>query len=81
MFKDNTLFSRFDILFRKELASGFFTQQELERIEDSLQGNREGYENYFNHLKNLVIYMQINEPQIFIDEVKLPSKSSQKEQF
>ena len=81
MFKDNSLFSRFDILFRKELASGFFTQQELERIEDSLQDNREGYENYFNHLKNLVLYMQINEPQIFIDEVKLPSQSSQKEQF
>jgi hypothetical protein len=79
IFKDQSLFSKFDRLIRKNLNSGFFTEEELERIDESLLDNRQGYENFFNHLKNLVLYMQINEPQITIEEITLPNNSNQKD--
>ena len=62
LFQDGSLFEVFNEEFNHEIQKWFFTAEQVQEIMESL--DTIALEVFFNKLKNLVLYMQINEPPI-----------------
>ena len=82
IFNDKSLSSKFMEQFRQIIKQeSYFNENEIENIGDVLEVNKEDVMEYFNYVKVLCLYMQINEPQITLNEITLPAKSSLKEEI
>lgn len=63
IFNDKSLSSKFMEQFRQIIKQeSYFNENEIENIGDVLEVNKEDVMEYFNYVKVLCLYMQINEP-------------------
>ncbi|CDW86409.1 UNKNOWN [Stylonychia lemnae] len=81
IFRDQSLIDKIRDNFLKQLKLGYFSEDQLEQIECSIEDNLSSLNQYLNHVKIIILYMEINEPQISLQELKLPERSEQLDQF
>ena len=69
------MFEEFYEQFKSDIKnSNFFTDKKTgEQIIEDLNSNKKSIEEYFNALKNILIYMKINDPPITLDPISLPN--------
>eukprot|EP00347_Sterkiella_histriomuscorum_P021190 403334904 len=78
IFNDESLSERFLYKFNEYLKNGYFNDDEQQQICDMISDNKKAIESYFNHVKVICLYMQINEPQIVLQDIKLPRDTQSK---
>jgi len=83
IFKDKSLGEKFLARLQSEIEAAPWTTQDVKKeiIEQIIEGIRESVLEYFNALKNLILYMKINDPPIEMDTIPLPSSLKEAKQL